>query len=1197
MAFPEDVLGIKVELYYDGQWNIIDPMSDVRGMGAEDGEIKLGTRGQPDESTTIRATIADLSINNRNGKYSPRNIRSSLYGKLGQNTKLRIAADLTTDLSNVTDSFNDDGTNGWPVADSGHTYTTTGGNAADYLVSAGLAYHRQAAVDTLHESIVDDVFVIDFDCTIEGVQLEAVPTAGNVHVVLRGRMSGTRGGPDEALVQGRATFTTANTIVGVVSSLKDGTLIDSTIETATGLAATDLVSIRTQAFGRKVRMKIWETGTTQPSTWLITQEVNCLTPGEISLQSFLEATVSNALPYDITFQSIDYSLGMILYVGEVAEWPKKWDSTGNDVWTSIRPSGLTRRKIQGNKPLGSALSRALSALDLVGYWSFENLAADISGAYQSMPSTYPGVGALSRIGSDFGTDYGTPKIDWGGDRSLSGSDPLPVISSSITSSESLVYKAGTLIPVTDTTSDSYTIIYWVNSKIGEDQTTEQTLTTLRVYVANSEIASIGLIAGYQVNVSGIATISVTSFAFDSSDVLIDFQTGPEIALVEGWHAIKATFTTPSAGNVNWSLSIDDISTTTGTFAVSSNTAGYPWGTAEFAALSTESSLSIAVGHYAIATGVGSDPIDDNFDYLLEAATGHNGETATDRLTRLCSEEGVTLELNEDENDSGTRLGPQKSLNFVKMLEQIAAAEGGLLGELRYDFGYEYTTRRALYNRTNLFTLDYSNADLAEVPEATDDDQRVLNRFTSNLKYNRDDVGVEVTATKTEGPLSVNEPDDATLPGAGLYDDGDDFNLYSYSQLADFSGWRVHLGTWDETRYPDITVHMHRTQFSQDLDKLAAAVIAEAGDTFLIENLPVWLTPGDLELQVRAVSMRLSNFNWDIKWVTLPAGPWSSVATVSSDKAEIAGSNLIVTVDDNDTELVTYTGEVFDDNQKTRLWTESAASLPIDFRIDVAHRAGGRGGEKVRAESGATRITPYAYDGFNRTVSNGWGTPDLGGTYTTYGSGGVITAADYNVAPSAGTIRLAAAGNVRGIYLDDVNLQDCRAGFTWQCPIPTGDPLTACATFRSGRIQVRLSVLQFAAKQIVLEVWDTIDVVLIDSFGALNFVDYVTAKPIRMMCNVEDTTIQVAVWAPNTMGEPLFWSWVTQYDSVTPSSGWFGVEVQSGSFNTNVNPTFSISDLTIDNPQRIAVTRAMEGVSREWAVGSDVRLWDTPILGR
>ena len=85
MAFPQDPLDLIVELFYDATWNDVTQYVYTRdGVSISRGFSRSPARGvaEPQQAT--------LTLNNRDGRFSPRNPRSPLFGKIGRNTQVRI---------------------------------------------------------------------------------------------------------------------------------------------------------------------------------------------------------------------------------------------------------------------------------------------------------------------------------------------------------------------------------------------------------------------------------------------------------------------------------------------------------------------------------------------------------------------------------------------------------------------------------------------------------------------------------------------------------------------------------------------------------------------------------------------------------------------------------------------------------------------------------------------------------------------------------------------------------------------------------------------------------------------------------------------------------------------------------------------------------------------------------------------------
>ncbi len=88
----------RIEMKINGVWT--DITADVRlGDADSGGDIEI-KRGIPNEGGSAEPTEFDFVLNNRLGKYSPKNPYSPNFGKLGRNTPVRIA------ISRRSDDFN-----------------------------------------------------------------------------------------------------------------------------------------------------------------------------------------------------------------------------------------------------------------------------------------------------------------------------------------------------------------------------------------------------------------------------------------------------------------------------------------------------------------------------------------------------------------------------------------------------------------------------------------------------------------------------------------------------------------------------------------------------------------------------------------------------------------------------------------------------------------------------------------------------------------------------------------------------------------------------------------------------------------------------------------------------------------------------------------------------------------------------------
>lgn len=89
MAWPATVLTLLVEIYVGGAW--VNITSYVRRKGGQGVTITDGTQGT--EQRRASPSQLTFEINNRDGRFSPRNPSSPYYGLLTINTEIRIRAE------------------------------------------------------------------------------------------------------------------------------------------------------------------------------------------------------------------------------------------------------------------------------------------------------------------------------------------------------------------------------------------------------------------------------------------------------------------------------------------------------------------------------------------------------------------------------------------------------------------------------------------------------------------------------------------------------------------------------------------------------------------------------------------------------------------------------------------------------------------------------------------------------------------------------------------------------------------------------------------------------------------------------------------------------------------------------------------------------------------------------------------------
>lgn len=126
-----------VELYLNGTW--VDITSYVRIAAG----IRI-VRGRLDEQSQPNATTCTMTLDNRDGRFSPRNASGAYYGYIGRNTPIRVSA------------FMDDGTSSirfwgdvaeWPVS-----WSPSGAEVTTQITAAGLRRRLQQLATPLQSA-------------------------------------------------------------------------------------------------------------------------------------------------------------------------------------------------------------------------------------------------------------------------------------------------------------------------------------------------------------------------------------------------------------------------------------------------------------------------------------------------------------------------------------------------------------------------------------------------------------------------------------------------------------------------------------------------------------------------------------------------------------------------------------------------------------------------------------------------------------------------------------------------------------------------------------------------------------------------------------------------------------------------------------------------------------------------------------
>lgn len=97
-GFPSVILGLKYELLINGTWTDISTYVYQR-------DDQVVTRGRPNESGQIQPAQMTLTLNNADGRFSPKNASGAYFPYVGRNTQIRCSINTTSSTGTAYSGF------------------------------------------------------------------------------------------------------------------------------------------------------------------------------------------------------------------------------------------------------------------------------------------------------------------------------------------------------------------------------------------------------------------------------------------------------------------------------------------------------------------------------------------------------------------------------------------------------------------------------------------------------------------------------------------------------------------------------------------------------------------------------------------------------------------------------------------------------------------------------------------------------------------------------------------------------------------------------------------------------------------------------------------------------------------------------------------------------------------------------------
>lgn len=206
------------------------------------------------------------------------------------------------DLTEATDTFTRVVANGWGSADTGQAYLTANGAASEYSVNGTQGVH---AVNAVASSRYTTIAASDADVDIMAtVLVDELATGASIRVGLVARYTNTSN-----LYSGHAFLDTDQSVYAEIDKIVGGsTTILTTGDPIDGLThtITTVFGLRFQAVGSDLRFKVWDTATSEPTSWSVEATDTDLTAaGRFGFRTRLSTGNTNVLPYEAYYDSLN----------------------------------------------------------------------------------------------------------------------------------------------------------------------------------------------------------------------------------------------------------------------------------------------------------------------------------------------------------------------------------------------------------------------------------------------------------------------------------------------------------------------------------------------------------------------------------------------------------------------------------------------------------------------------------------------------------------------------------------------------------------------------------------------------------------------------------------------------------------------------------------------------------------------------
>lgn len=904
MAFPQSRLDTQLHFKFDGvNWTDATQYLYAR----EDGGVTI-TRGRQDWSERVDPGTATFLLDNRDGRFSPRNPLGPYYGQIGRNTPVRISVNqgltyldlpggttrattpdnatvsITGDIDVRADYYLDDWASDANPTELAGKYSSPGQHSWLFTVWQGLLLAYWSTDGT------NEFFALS---------TKKVTPDSSGRLAVRFTLDVDNGAAGRTF-----TFYTAPTNAGPWTQLGDPVVQAGTTSIFDNVQPLDVGAVGSNSAADPTgKVYAFELRNGINGTVVANPDFTIQTAGAASFNDAAGRTWT-------FFGGASLSNRKIRFTGEIPEWPLNQDASGRDVYVEIEAAGRLRRMKNNTAPFQSTLRRRVPTFSPIAYWPMEDGTQATSAA--ALPAGVPPL-TLS-------------PVSWASNDTLVGSDPLPALSIDGTTPCNLLGRIPA--PTTTPTEWSVVFVYRLDTPNATQRTFMSVLSTGTVRQWFLQWGTGGT------TIIGKDTDGVNVFSQAIASGLENFNTWIRVELQA----------TQNGGNVDWHVGWVPVGGSGTSFDASfAGTVGRPTGVTSPPGGFSSDLDGMAMGHIsAWSNKTAGTTAYTNSDIAWA------GETCKARFERIKSEESLDLTVRADATRT-ERIGGQRTVQLYEILQDTADVDDGILMEHRERVGLLYRDRIGMYDQTPRATLAYPQIQAPLKP--ADDDQATKNIITVTRT-----AASSYTASLDSGRMSKLEYPN----GVGPYSDELSLPLYLDADTADQAGWRLHQGTVDEARYPTVNVWLQRS--TAVLESLLGV---DTGDRIQITSPNVRYQYDTIDLIVQGYTEYISQFRWEFSFNCTPASPWnvaygSSPSTASATEkfswADTSGSVLAeaLTTTETDVDILTQTYPQ---------WTSNPSATPYLLSV---------GGETIRVDAPGnfTNSNPFFDTGITGWTATG-----------------------------------------------------------------------------------------------------------------------------------------------------------------------------------------------------------------------------------